>query len=73
MQVDALYRQAAKAIHPKVTKAKSSQYYAHSLRVWACILLNKCDLMRHEQDDTDPTDTRPSLAAKISNVGALLY
>jgi len=37
------------------------------------IVLNKCDLMRHEQDDTDPTDTRPSLAAKFSNVGALLY
>jgi G3E family GTPase len=37
------------------------------------IVLNKCDLMRREQDDTDPNDTRPSLAAKFSNVSALLY
>ena len=38
------FRQAVKAIHPKTSKAKLSQYSAHSLRVWACVLLDEAGM-----------------------------
>ena len=36
-----LFREAVKAIHPKTPKANLSRYSAHSLRGWACILLDE--------------------------------
>ena len=40
-RVAVLFREAIKAIHPMTSKANLSQYLAHLLRVWACVLLNK--------------------------------
>ena len=39
-----LFRKAVKAIHPKTLKANLSQYLAHLLRVWACILLDEAGM-----------------------------
>ena len=39
-----LFREAVKSIHPKMSKAKLSRYSAHSLRVWACVLLDKAGM-----------------------------
>ena len=39
-----LFRKAMKAIHPKTSKAKLSRYSAHSLRVWACVLLDEAGM-----------------------------
>jgi hypothetical protein len=36
-----LFREAVKAIHPKTSKDELSRCSAHSLRFWACVLLNK--------------------------------
>ena len=40
-RVAALYRQAAKAVNPRISKDDLSRYSAHSLRVWACVLLDE--------------------------------
>ncbi len=40
-RVAALFRLAAKTIHPKISKADLKRYSAHSLRVWACVLLDE--------------------------------
>ena len=39
-----LFREALTAIHPKSLKANLSQYLAHLLRVWACVLLDKAGM-----------------------------
>ena len=39
-----LFREAVKAIHPKMLKAERSRYSAHSLRVWACVLLDEAGM-----------------------------
>jgi hypothetical protein len=39
-----LFREAVKAIHPKTSKANLSRYSAHSLRVWACVLLDEAGM-----------------------------
>ena len=39
-----LFRAAAKAVHPNLTKAELSKYSAHSLRVWACVLLDEAGM-----------------------------
>jgi hypothetical protein len=36
-----LLRKAAKEVRPNTTSDKLKQYSAHSLRVWACVLLNE--------------------------------
>jgi len=40
-RVAVLFREAAKTIHPNMSKDKLSRFSAHSLRVWACILLDE--------------------------------
>ncbi len=36
-----LLRKAVKKVRPNTTPDKLKQYFAHSLRVWACVLLDK--------------------------------
>jgi hypothetical protein len=36
-----LFRATARAVHPNTSKEEEQQYSAHSLRVWACVLLNE--------------------------------
>jgi hypothetical protein len=36
-----LFRAAARAMHPNISKEEEQQYSAHSLRVWACVLLDE--------------------------------
>jgi hypothetical protein len=36
-----LQRKAVKKVHPNTTLDKLKQYSAHSLRVWACVLLDE--------------------------------
>jgi hypothetical protein len=36
-----LFRAGARAVRPTITKEDKQQYSAHSLQVWACILLDK--------------------------------
>jgi hypothetical protein len=36
-----LFRAAARAVHPTITKEDKQRYSAHSLQVWACVLLNE--------------------------------
>ena len=42
--IAALFREAVKAIHPSTSKANLSHYLAHSLRVWACVLLDEAGI-----------------------------
>jgi hypothetical protein len=35
------FRTAAKAVHPNISKDEEQRYSAHSLRVWACVLLDE--------------------------------
>ncbi len=35
------FRAAAKAVHPNISKDDEQQYSAHSMRVWACVLLDE--------------------------------
>jgi hypothetical protein len=35
------FQAAARAVHPNITKDEEQQYSAHSMRVWACVLLDK--------------------------------
>ena len=39
-----LFWDAAKAVHLSLTKAELSRYSAHSLRVWACVLLDEAGM-----------------------------
>jgi len=39
-----LFREAVKAIHPNTSKDDLSRYSAHSLRVWACVLLDEAGM-----------------------------
>jgi len=34
-------RAAARAVHPNISKDDEQQYSAHSMRVWACVLLDE--------------------------------
>jgi hypothetical protein len=43
-RIEVLFREAVKAIHPRTSKADLSRYLAHSLRVWACVLLDKAGM-----------------------------
>ena len=38
-----LLRKAIKEVQPNTTPDKLKRYSAHSLRVWACVLLNKAE------------------------------
>jgi hypothetical protein len=40
-RIAVLFRAAARAVHPTITKEDEQQYSAHSLRVWACVLLDE--------------------------------
>jgi hypothetical protein len=40
-RIAVLFSAAAIAVHPTITKEDEQQYSAHSLRVWACVLLNE--------------------------------
>jgi hypothetical protein len=39
-----LFREAVKAIHPKTPEAELSKYLAHSMQVWACVLLDEAGM-----------------------------
>jgi len=39
-----LFREAAKMIHPNMSKEELSRFSAHSLRVWACVLLDEAGM-----------------------------
>jgi hypothetical protein len=39
-----LLREAIKEIHPTTLDAELKQYSAHSLRVWACVLLDEAGM-----------------------------
>ena len=43
-RIAVLFREAVKAIHPRMSKADLSRYLAHSLRVWACVLLDEAGM-----------------------------
>ena len=43
-RIATLFREAVRAIHPKTLKADLSRYSAHSLRVWACVLLDEAGM-----------------------------
>jgi hypothetical protein len=36
-----IFRAAARAVRPNISKEEEQQYSAHSLQVWACILLDE--------------------------------
>ncbi len=40
-RITVLFRAAARAVRPTITKEDKQQYSAHSLQVWACVLLNE--------------------------------
>jgi hypothetical protein len=39
-----LFREAVKAIYPTTSDAELQRYSAHSLRVWACVLLDEAGM-----------------------------
>ena len=43
-QIAILFCKSVKAIHPQTSKANLSRYSAHSLRVWACVLLDEAGM-----------------------------
>jgi len=43
-RVAVLFREAVKMIHPSMSKDKLSRFSAHSLRVWACVLLDEAGM-----------------------------
>ena len=43
-RVAVLFREAAKTIHPNMSKEDLSRFSAHSLRVWECVLLNEAGM-----------------------------
>ncbi len=40
-RIAVLFRAAARVVHPTITKEDEQQYSAHSLQVWACVLLDE--------------------------------
>jgi hypothetical protein len=40
-RIAVLFRAAARAVHPTITKEDEQRYSAHLLQVWACVLLNE--------------------------------
>ncbi len=40
-RIAVLFRAAARAVHPTMTKEDKQQYSAHLLQVWACVLLDE--------------------------------
>ncbi len=40
-RIAVLFRAVARAVHPTITKDEKQRYFAHSLQVWACILLDE--------------------------------
>ncbi len=40
-RITVLFRAAARAVRPTITKENKQQYSAHSLQVWACVLLDE--------------------------------
>jgi hypothetical protein len=40
-RITVLFRAAARAVRPTITKEDKQQYSAHSLRVWACVLFDE--------------------------------
>ncbi len=43
-RVAALFREAVKTIYPNMSSVERARYSAHSLRVWACVLLDKAGM-----------------------------
>jgi hypothetical protein len=43
-RVAALFREAVKTIYPNMSKVERARYSAHSLRVWACVLLDEAGM-----------------------------
>ena len=43
-RIAVLFRKAVTAIHPKTPEAELSRYSAHSLQVWACVLLDEAGM-----------------------------
>jgi hypothetical protein len=43
-RIAALYRIAAKKVYPNTSKEQLKRYSAHSLRVWACVLLDEAGM-----------------------------
>ena len=46
-RVAALFREAVKTIYPYMSKVDLARYSAHSLRVWACVLLDESGMSPH--------------------------
>jgi len=46
-RVAALFREAVKNIYPNMSKFDLARYSAHSLRVWACVLLDEANMSPH--------------------------
>jgi hypothetical protein len=40
-RITVLFRAAARAVHPTITKEDMQRYSAHLLQVWACVLLDE--------------------------------
>jgi hypothetical protein len=40
-RIAVLFRAAARAVHPTITKEDKQRYSAHLLQVWACVLLDE--------------------------------
>ena len=40
-RIEILFRAAARAVRPTISKEEEQRYFAHSLRVWACVLLDE--------------------------------
>ncbi len=43
-KVAEILRKAARTVHPKLTKEEINKFSAHSLRVWACVLLDEAGI-----------------------------
>ena len=43
-RIAVMFQESMKSFHPRMSKADLSRYSAHSLRVWACVLLDKAGM-----------------------------
>jgi hypothetical protein len=43
-RISALFKEAVKAVNPTVLKTELARYSAHSIRVWACVLLDEAGM-----------------------------
>jgi len=43
-RISALFKEAVKVVNPTVSKADLARYSAHSIRVWACVLLDEAGM-----------------------------